>query len=128
MLFPTIDPAVASLVSRLSAEYGLIEPEDSGIKPVRAVYDGGDSGEVKAAKLADRLTVLEPGLWLHIDHAASDDPEIRAFGHPGYENVAADRSANAYAWTSASVREVVDLRGIQLTNYRQIRTQSGALS
>lgn len=123
MLFPTIDPSVASLVARLSAEYGLIEPKDLGIQSVRAAYDGGDSGEVKAAKLAERLEGLEPGLWLHIDHAATDDPEIRAFGHPGYENVAADRSANVYAWTSPSVREVVDRRGIELTNYRQIRTR-----
>jgi hypothetical protein len=60
---------------------------------------------------------------LHIDHAATDDPEIRAFGHPGYENVAADRSANVHAWTSPSVREVVDRRGIELTNYREIHRQ-----
>lgn len=123
MLFPTIDPSVATLVARLTAEYGLIEPADVGIQSVRAVYDGADSGQVKAAKLADRLATLEPGLWLHIDHAATDDPEIRAFGHPGYENVAADRSANAHAWTSPTVREVVDRRRIQLTNYREIGTQ-----
>jgi len=120
MLFPTLDPSVASLVARLTAEYGLIEPVDVGIQPVRAVYDGVDAGPVKAAKLAERLEILEPGLWLHIDHAGTDDPEIRAFGHPGYENVAADRSANVYAWTSPSVREVVDRRGIQLTSYREI--------
>ncbi len=123
MLFPTIDPSVTSLVASLTAEYGLIEPEDVGIQSVRAVYDGVDAGPVKAMKLADRLEILEPGLWLHIDHAATDDPEIRAFGHPGYENVAADRSANVHAWTSPSVREVVDRRGIQLTNYREIRTK-----
>jgi predicted glycoside hydrolase/deacetylase ChbG (UPF0249 family) len=123
MLFPTIDPLVASLVARLTAEYGLIEPEDLEIRSVRAVYDGVDSGQVKAAKLADRLETLEPGLWLHIDHAATDDPEIRAFGHPGYQNVAADRSANVHAWTSPSVREVVDRRGIELTNYREIHRQ-----
>lgn len=120
MLFPTIDPSVALLVARLTAEYGLLEPVDVGIQPVRAVYDGVDSGPVKAAKLAERLEMLEPGLWLHIDHAGTDDPEIRAFGHPGYENVAADRSANVYAWTSPSVREVIDRRGIQLTSYREI--------
>jgi len=120
MLFPTLDPSVASLVGRLTAEYGLIEPMDVGIQPVRAVYDGVDPGPVKAAKLAERLKILEPGLWLHIDHAGTDDPEIRAFGHPGYENVAADRSANVYAWTSPLVREAIDRRGIQLTSYREI--------
>ena len=78
MLFPTIDPSVASLVARLTAEYGLIEPKDVGIQSVRAVYDGVDSGQVKAAKLADRLEILEPGLWLHIDHAGDRRP-----GDPG---------------------------------------------
>jgi predicted glycoside hydrolase/deacetylase ChbG (UPF0249 family) len=126
MLFPTLDPSVASLVARLTAEYGLIEPEDVGIQWVGLAYDGADSGEIKGAKLAARFETLEPGLWLHIDHAATDDPEIRAFGHPGYENVAADRSANVHAWTSPSVREVVDRRGIRLTNYREIRAEQSA--
>lgn len=122
MGFDTVDPSVASLVGRLTAEYGLIEPSDVGIQWVARVYDGPDPGEVKAAKLAARLETLEAGLWLQIDHAATDDPEIRAFGHPGYENVAADRSANVQAWTSPAVREVIDRRGIRLTNYREIRT------
>lgn len=124
MLFTTIDPSVASLVARLTAEYGLIDPADIGIQSVGAVYDGADAGSVKAAKLAARLEILEPGLWLHIDHAATDDPEVRAFGHPGYENVAADRSANVHAWTSPTVREVVDRRGIELTSYREILTEA----
>ena len=112
MLFSSLDPSVASLVGRLTAEYGLIEPADMGIQWVGAAYDGADAGEVKAAKLAARLETLEAGLWLQIDHAATDDPEIQAFGHPGYENVAADRSANVQAWTSPTVREAVDRRGI----------------
>jgi predicted glycoside hydrolase/deacetylase ChbG (UPF0249 family) len=126
MLFSSVDPSVASLVARLTAEYGLIEPTDVGIQWVGSTYAGADSGEVKAAKLAARLETLDPGLWLQIDHAATDDPEIQAFGHPGYENVAADRSANVQAWTSPAVREVVDRRGIRLTNYREIRTEVAA--
>lgn len=126
MHFPTLDPSVATLVGRLSAEYGLIEPPDLDIEWVGVVYDGGDSGEVKAAKLAARLETIGSGLWLQTDHAATDDPEIQAFGHPGYENVAADRSANVQAWTSPLVREVVDRRGITLTNYREIRAALAA--
>ena len=48
----------------------------------------------------------------------TDTPEIRAIGHPGYENVAADRSAVLEAWTSAAVKEVIRRRSIVLTNYR----------
>ncbi len=75
---------------------------------------------MKADKLAAKLETLGPGLWLHIDHAATNDPEIQAFGHPGYEYVAADRSANLEDWTSPKVREVIARRGIKLTNYREL--------
>ena len=45
---------------------------------------------------------------------------MRAFGHAGYEWVAADRSAVLEAWTSPKVREVITRRGIKLTSYRDL--------
>ena len=120
MFFTLVDPSVNDLVSRLTAEYGLINPFDLGLRWVGRVYEGGDSGEVKAANLVARLETLEPGSWLQVDHAATDDPEIRAFGHPGYEDVAADRAGNVVAWKSPLVREVIERRGIVLTDYREI--------
>lgn len=104
----------------LLREYGLVVPTDLGIQSVGRVYEGKDTGAVKADKLAAKLETLGPGLWLHIDHAATNDPEIQAFGHRGYEWVAADRSANLEAWTSPKVREVITRRGIKLTNYREL--------
>jgi hypothetical protein len=120
MGFPSLAPEVKALVARLTREAGLVEPEDLGVQWVGPVYEGLDSGAVKASKLAAKLESLGPGLWLHIDHAATDDPEIRAFGHPGYEAVAADRSAVLEAWTSPQVREVIGRRGIRLTSYRDL--------
>jgi len=120
MGFTSLSPEVHELVLRLSKEYGLIVPTTLGMQMVSRPYDAKDSGAVKAEKLAAKLELLTPGLWLHIDHAAMDDPEMQAFGHKGYEWVAADRSANHYAWTSPKVREVITRRGIKLTNYRQI--------
>ena len=120
MGFTSLGPEVASLVARLSKEFGLVVPTDLGIQSIGRVYDGKDSGAVKADKLAARLETLEPGLWLHIDHASTDDPEMRAIGHAGYEWVAADRAAVFEAWTSARVREVIARRGIKLTNYREL--------
>jgi chitin disaccharide deacetylase len=120
MGFTSLGPDVASLVSRLSKEYGLVVPSELGIKPIGRIYDGRDSGAVKADKLAARLETLEPGLWLHIDHASTDDAEMQAIGHAGYEWVAADRSANVTAWTSPKVRDVIARRGIKLTNYREL--------
>ena len=123
MGFTSLAPEVRDLVTRLSKEYGLVQPFDIGVKSIGRVYDGTDSGAVKADKLAARLETLEPGLWLHIDHASTDDPEMRAIGHPGYEHVAADRSGNVEMWTSPKVREVVERRRIKLTDYRELAAQ-----
>ena len=120
MGFTSLAPEVRDLVGRLSREYGLVVPSDLGIQPIGRIYESKDSGAVKADKLAARLETLGPGLWLHIDHASTDDPEMRAFGHAGYEWVAADRSAVFEAWTSPKVRDVIARRGIRLTNYREM--------
>ncbi len=120
MGFTSISPEIHQLVSRLSKEYDLVVPSEVGIKMIGRVYDGKDTGAVKADKLAAKLETLEPGLWLHIDHASTDDPEMQAIGHVGYEWVAADRRANHDAWISPKVREVIERRGIKLTNYREI--------
>jgi chitin disaccharide deacetylase len=120
MGFDSLSPEVKSLVQHLVKEFGLVSPTDLGVQFVGNVYDGGDSGATKADKLAAKLEALQSGTWLMVDHLATDDPEMRAFGHPGYENVAADRSAVLEAWTSPKVKAVVARRGIKLTNYREL--------
>ena len=120
MGFTSVSPDLEKLVARLSKEYGLVVPSDLGIQWIRGVYESKDSGAAKADKLAAKLETLGPGLWEHIDHAATDDPEMRAYGHRGYEWVAADRSAVLAAWTSPKVREVITRRGIKLTSYRDL--------
>ena len=120
MGFNSLAPDVADLVARLSKEHGLLVPTELGIQMVGRVYESRDSGATKAEKLAAKLETLTPGLWLHIDHAATDDPEMRAYGHRGYEWVAADRSAVLEAWTSPLVRDAIARRGIKLTNYREL--------
>lgn len=120
MGFTSLAPEVSDLVARLSKEYGLVVPASLGIQMVGRVYESQDTGAVKAEKLAAKLETIGPGLWLHIDHAATNDPEMQAFGHRGYEWVAADRSAVLEAWTSPRVRAVIERRGIKLTNYREL--------
>ena len=92
MGFTSVAPDVADLVP---AQQGIRpgRPDRLGIQRVGAVYEGKDSGAVKADKLAARLEKLGPGLWLHIDHASTDDPEMRGDRPQGYEWVAADRRA-----------------------------------
>ena len=121
MGFTSLSPEVRALVSKLTAEYGLVEPI-ARFKPqfLGRVYEQLDSGELKADRLAARLETLGPGLWLTVDHAATDTPEVQAIGHKGYEQVAADRSAVLAAWTSPKVKAVIERRGIELTDYRKL--------
>jgi predicted glycoside hydrolase/deacetylase ChbG (UPF0249 family) len=120
MGFSSLAPEVHSLVARLSKEYGLLVATDVGFQMIGRVYESTDTGAEKADKLAARLETLGPGLWLHIDHAATDDSEMRAYGHGNTGVVAADRSAVLAAWTSPKVREVITRRGIKLTSYRDL--------
>lgn len=121
MGFGSVAPEVRGIVNRLSKEYGLIVPADIGVQRIGRVYESKDTGAEKARKLAARLETLEPGLWLHIDHASTHDEEMRAIGHLGYEWVAADRRAVYDAWISPLVREVIERRAIKLTSYKDLR-------
>jgi chitin disaccharide deacetylase len=123
MGFDSLAPEIRDLTVKLSKEYSLVTPFDLGVKYVGDIYDGTDTGAMKATKLAAKLESLAPGTWLIVDHAAVDTPETRAIGHPGYENLAADRSAVLEAWTSTAVKEVIRRRGIVLTNYRLLRNE-----
>ena len=95
-------------------------PGDVPLQILGGVWKNTDPGDVRADKLAAKLETLGPGNWLMIDHAAIDSPETRAISHPGYEFVAADRSAVLAAWTSPKVMEVVKRRGIVLTSRRDL--------
>jgi hypothetical protein len=39
---------------------------------------------------------------------------MRAIGHPGYEQVAADRSANTSMWVNPSVKTAIEKKGVVL--------------
>jgi hypothetical protein len=55
-----------------------------------------------------------------VDHAANDTPETRAFGHVGYEKVAADRDANRTMRTSVEVKAAIVRRQVELTSVATI--------
>ena len=55
MGFTSLDPTVAELAAKLTKEYGLIQPMDTGLKSIGRVYESKDSGAVKTEKLAARL-------------------------------------------------------------------------
>jgi chitin disaccharide deacetylase len=120
MGFQSLGPEVAALVKRLAVEHGLdIDPEALGARWIG--WDGKPATPAeKVASLVRLLEKLEPGTWLFVDHPALDTPEMRAVGHAGYENVAADRQGVTDAWTSGAVKEVVKRRRIDLIGYRDL--------
>ena len=120
MGFQALGPEVGALVKRLATEYGLdVDLQALGVRPV------GWQGEPRAPaeKVASFTRLLEglaPGTWLFVDHPSLDNPEMRATGHVGYEDVAIDRQGVTDAWTSPAAKEVVTRRGIVLIGYRDL--------
>jgi hypothetical protein len=120
MGFQGLGPEVAALVKRLAGEYGLdIDAPALGARGI-GWYGTPASPADKVASFSRLLEELGPGTWLFVDHPALDTPEMRAVGHVGYENVAADRQGVTDAWTSPAVREIVKRRGIELIGYKDL--------
>jgi chitin disaccharide deacetylase len=121
MGFTGLDPSLSALVDKLAQEYNLDqEGASAGLKRF--------PGWGKARTAADRITrfiesleTLGPGTYLFIEHPGLDVPEMRAIGHKGYEDVAADRAAVTAVFTSPKVMAAVEHKGIQLISYQDLK-------
>ena len=122
-------PELSALVDKLAEEYRLPGKVRGAKSPGR--FSGTDlSPAEKIKNLVALLENLQPGLWVIVEHPGLDTPEMRAIGHKGYENVAADREGVTQAFTSEKVKEVIRRRGIQLVSYgdvirEQAKTEAG---
>jgi predicted glycoside hydrolase/deacetylase ChbG (UPF0249 family) len=121
---PTATPELTAIVEKLSREYRL--PLDlPGAKPAGGFRGSGTTPEQKEAALVAILENLKPGVWLFVEHPGLDTPEMRAIGHVGYRNVAADRDGVTKAFTSDKVKEAIRTRGIKLASYADLCGKSG---
>lgn len=126
MGFPALKPEWQALLRRISADTGIpLMEERRGVNYLNGVWRNGagadfDKGPVRAAKLAARLEKLRPGVYVMVDHCGTNDPEMQALGHKGYEYVAADRAAVVEAWTSPLVLDAVKRLGIQLIGHADL--------
>jgi predicted glycoside hydrolase/deacetylase ChbG (UPF0249 family) len=118
MGFTGHSPEMLALVRKLAKEFDLPlfgdVMEAQGIKRLKVSYDRYDTGDKKSAALVQAIEALTPGTWVMVDHAANDTPEMRAFGHVGYEKVAADRDANRAMWIHPDVKAAVKQRNVGL--------------
>lgn len=121
---PTATPELRAIVEKLSREYRL--PLDlPGSRPAGGFGGSGTTPEQKEAALVAILEKLKPGVWLFVEHPGLDTPEMRAIGHEGYRNVAADRDGVTKVFTSEKVKEVIQKRGIKLASYADIHGKRG---
>lgn len=115
----TASPALRELTETLSKEYGL-PMSLPGLKRMRGVWKRGMTGPERAEAMARAIRELGPGTWMFVEHPATDGPEMRAIGHKGYEDVAADRAAVLHALTSDAVKAAVRERGVKLVSYADV--------
>jgi predicted glycoside hydrolase/deacetylase ChbG (UPF0249 family) len=116
MLAARATPELQALTERLAREYGL-RMEDDGVKYAGNFGSNRSKPEQREEALVELIERLPPGDWFIVEHPAFDTPEMRGFGHKGYEHVAADRAGVTRACLSARVREVIDRRGIELVGF-----------
>lgn len=129
MGFTSLDPSIAALVQTLAREYNL--ETETGNEPLKRFPGWGRtrSAPERIAHFVRTLESLEPGTYLFVEHPAYDVPEMRALGHKGYEDVAADRAAVTAVFTSPEVKAAIERRGIRLISYQdlKIRANDGSM-
>lgn len=113
----TATPRLKAITVKLAREYGL-RLEDDGLTPARGF--GGRNAADRIASLKAIVQTLQPGRWLIVEHPGLDTPELRAFGHKGYEDVAIHRAGVLSAFTSPDVLAAARDRGVAWISYADI--------
>lgn len=115
----TSSPELKALVDRLAKDYQL-PISIPGLKRAGRFGSKVDSFERREAAMVELIERLKPGLWMLIEHPGLDTPEMRAIGHPGYENVAEDRYNVTKVFTSPKVKAAIERHGVELVSYADV--------
>ncbi|MCZ6674796.1 MAG: ChbG/HpnK family deacetylase [Verrucomicrobia bacterium] len=114
----TASPELRTLTSRIASEYRLrLESQELQRFP----RIGGIHSQDFESELVAALGKLGAGTWMLVEHPGFDTPELRGFGHVGYENVAQHRAGVTKAFTSKKVKTTIQERGIQLISYADLK-------
>ena len=118
------DKKVAEMALRLAKEYRLPlvdgNPEtEFGI--INFGYSRPKDPSERLNGFSDLLNGLEAGnTYCFLDHPGLDNLEMQAFYHKGYEDVAVDRQGVTDLFTSESIIDIIQKKGIVLTGYNEI--------
>ncbi len=120
MGFDGLDPRIREVVEKLRREYRLQPgPRGAAVKPFTH-WGAEATAEGRIKSFIANLEKLTPGTYLFVEHPGLSTPELAPVGHPGYENVAADRDAVTRVYTSPEVMAAIKRRGIKLINYTDL--------
>lgn len=114
------DPKVSEVCVKLAKEYNLYIPSRNDMRPAGG-FGNAKTAEERTKKFIEMLKGLKSGTYLFVEHPGLDCDEMRAIGHPGYENVAEDRQAVTDVFTSGQVRKALDELGIKLLSYADMK-------
>jgi chitin disaccharide deacetylase len=112
----TATPEARAVTEKLCKEFGL-RLETKGLKRVRDWTGSKRTAEEKESGLVAAVEAMEPGTYLIVEHPGLDTEEMRAMGHKGYENVAADRAGVTRAFTSDKVKQAIKDKGVKLISH-----------
>lgn len=118
------DPEVQEVYRKLAKEYGLeINTNDFEVKRF-PMEEKGESLDERIENFLAALQKLEPGnTYFYVEHPGLDTPEMQAYGHTGYENVAADRDMVTKIFTNEKVKETIKQMNIKLISYKDLLDQ-----
>lgn len=123
----TATPELKALTQNLAKEFKL-RLESEGLSSARQLKHAPGVGTSKQSEKEKEESLLafiskyqtSGNFWLLVTHPAYDDEETRAIGHPGYENVAADRDGITKMLTSPRVLAAIKSTGIRLMSYADL--------
>ena len=112
---------VKELWAKLANEYKLdISTSEYGVQRFPG-YRRAKTKEERIEKFIESLEALKPGTYLFVEHPGLDTAEMRAIGHTGYYDVAADRDAVTEVFTNSEVKNKIKELGIQLISYADLK-------
>lgn len=115
------DPRLGEIVAGLCAEFGLKDdPFGHGLPRFSPYPAHPRDSQARISSFVEALGGLAPGTHIFIDHPAVDCGELAALGHPGYEDVRADRVSCLETLVSPEVQREIERLGIELIGYKDL--------
>jgi predicted glycoside hydrolase/deacetylase ChbG (UPF0249 family) len=115
------DPKVKELWTKLATEYKLdISTSEYAVQRFPG-YKKAQTKQQRIDRFVQALEALKPGTYLFVEHPGLDTAEMRAIGHKGYYDVAADRDAVTEVFVSDKVKKKIEELGIKLISYADLK-------